>query len=592
MRKANGFALNNNDNSLFISIHHNANPRSTTVNGTETYYYNFNKYQSGYSYDPLQEKYLSDNKRFADSVHNKLVNNLGTVNRGVHDDNSFYVIRNAQMPSVLLELGYMTNRNEESRIKTSSFQLNAANAIANAVTEYFQVFEVYDENHNRLGLFKTLNEATNFANQQTKLIQIFDKNAQKYVYTNSRYSVVHKTNGYLKEFYYLSQAQQYAQASGETRVIYKPSNWTVWSNYITKKYSVYQGDVKKSDFYDYDQALDQAQKLSNSKIVRNDTNEVLWTNASDVTVNRTVNVKELSGSYRIKTSIETSKQLYPNGFAEDKQQKTVILATGYDFADALSAGPLSAIYDQAPILLTEKDALDENLKIELARLKANKVMIIGGPAAISLNVENQLKQSGLIIERIAGNSRYETNRKILSKLGNTNGYFVASGSQFADALSVTPIAVSQNRGILLTESGKIEDASLNILKGKSVQIIGGTAVVQPTVETRIKGVTNNVERLAGSNRYETLAKVLWKYEGTFNTSTVLVTTGENYPDALAAAPLAVNNPVPLILLDQSIKANVESYLFIHGEKRKITDVMVIGGTLNKSLVTEVANTLK
>lgn len=59
-------------------------------------------------------------------------------------------------------------------------------------------------------------------------------------------------------------------------------------------------------------------------------------------------VKELSGLDRIMTSVEVSKSLYPNGFDVKKEQKVVLLATGYDSADALSAGPLSSKFGQAP----------------------------------------------------------------------------------------------------------------------------------------------------------------------------------------------------------------------------------------------------
>ena len=56
----------------------------------------------------------------------------------------------------------------------------------------------------------------------------------------------------------------------------------------------------------------------------------------------------------------------------------VILTTGYEFADALSAGPLSGYYDKAPILLSHANVLDETVKQEIIRLGATKVVMIGG----------------------------------------------------------------------------------------------------------------------------------------------------------------------------------------------------------------------
>ena len=49
--------------------------------------------------------YLSESKRLAEAVHPKLISNLGSINRGVRSDMSFFVIRSAQMPAILIELG-------------------------------------------------------------------------------------------------------------------------------------------------------------------------------------------------------------------------------------------------------------------------------------------------------------------------------------------------------------------------------------------------------------------------------------------------------------------------------------------------------
>lgn len=84
------------------------------------------------------------------------------------------------------------------------------------------------------------------------------------------------------------------------------------------------------------------------------------------------------------------------------------------------------------------------MKEELKRLGADKVIIIGGQEAISKQVETSIRSMNVGVERIQGSDRYATNLEILNKLGSVNGYFVASGDKFADALSVAPIATAQN----------------------------------------------------------------------------------------------------------------------------------------------------
>ncbi len=201
MKAANRAVTNNNDNSLFISIHHNASPSNSYVKGLETYYYDgVNHYDSAYPPDPMQMNYLSESKRLAETVHPKLISNLGSVNRGVRNNMSFFVIRSAQMPAILIELGYMTNRDEEALIKTDNFQQKAAQAISAAAIEFFKVFEVHDENGKIIKMFKTQQEAVNYSNQLDYKTKVFDKDKQSYLYPKNNFEVYHRSNGLINAF--------------------------------------------------------------------------------------------------------------------------------------------------------------------------------------------------------------------------------------------------------------------------------------------------------------------------------------------------------------------------------------------------------
>jgi N-acetylmuramoyl-L-alanine amidase len=595
MAIANGYAKGNNDNSIFISIHHNAHPRSPYVKGLETYYYDgVHHYKPDWPHHPLQIKYLPDNKRLAEEAHSRLLKKLQVIDRGIHSDQSFYVIRNAQMPAILVELGYMTNKEEEARIKTSQYQWNAAKALAEAVKNYFKVFEVYNSKGERLALFKTSTEAINFAKKQTELVRVFDKDKQIYIYTNARYEVYHKKNGYISSYIREQEAIQRASLTKDTRVYDKEKGWTIWSNYLQKEYEVFENDTLVNSFYEFAAALEYVKNKSNVKIVKKSTNDILWSNIDGVAVTKARNVKKLIGAYRITTSTAISKEMYPNGFPKDKPEKVVILATGYDSADALSAGPLSRVYGNAPILLSDDSALDANVKRELLRLGAKKVVIIGGTKAISSNVEREIKSLKIEVERISGNNRFDTNRKILSKLGNVEGLFVASGHSYPDALGAAPIAAFKNWGIVLTDKDRISSSSLSIMANKPVIIVGGSAVVSDKVVSTIKsnGRATKVERLAGSDRFSTLARVLWYFEDELQTSTIHISTGLNFPDALAAAPLSIEKQAPLILVGKEMNRDVESFLLKFGQTQNIQEIKVIGGGVKDSLVQEIGDIVR
>ncbi|MCM3162608.1 N-acetylmuramoyl-L-alanine amidase [Metabacillus litoralis] len=113
---------NNAKSSIFISLHINA-ATSESANGTETYW-NGN-YES------------AESKKLAEKIQNRLIEKLGTRNRGVKDA-GFYVIKYTKMPSVLAELGFISNEAEAAKLKTAQFRKNAAEAILLGVLDYYK----------------------------------------------------------------------------------------------------------------------------------------------------------------------------------------------------------------------------------------------------------------------------------------------------------------------------------------------------------------------------------------------------------------------------------------------------------------------
>ena len=104
---------------IFISIHCNAftNPAS---HGMETYYHGSN----------------SGGQRLAMLLNEELAKHGGLFNRGVKAAN-FYVIKRANCPASLIELGFITNPDEEVLLDDDHYQNILAGAIANAVKRFF-----------------------------------------------------------------------------------------------------------------------------------------------------------------------------------------------------------------------------------------------------------------------------------------------------------------------------------------------------------------------------------------------------------------------------------------------------------------------
>lgn len=113
---------NKSDYDAFISIH--ADSFAATSKGTTTYYNASVNFNGPKSYT------------LAKSVQADLVKAIGTYNRGVKQE-SFYVNRMNELPSVLVELAFISNPTEEAQLKTAKFQKNAAIGIRKGLENYF-----------------------------------------------------------------------------------------------------------------------------------------------------------------------------------------------------------------------------------------------------------------------------------------------------------------------------------------------------------------------------------------------------------------------------------------------------------------------
>jgi N-acetylmuramoyl-L-alanine amidase len=591
---ANTFAKGKNDQTVFVSVHHNAAPTNPYVSGFESYHYD-NKYawEAEYPPDPIQVAYGSESRRLAQRVHPSTVNAIGTEDNGMRNNQAFYVIRNTQMPSVLLEMGYMSNPAEEGLIKTWSFQNNAAEGIKNGIISFFKVFEVYNAEGKRLKIYDTQNEAIEYSKSQANTY-VFDKYQQKKVYENlNEYGVYQKGKDKLKTYPMKDDAIKYAGTLANTRVIDEHTEKILWSNYLPKKYSVQTKDGKSLwSYYDLKSAIDYAKwKASPLKVVDIDSKGVIWSSIDGVKINRFINDTNLIGLDRIETSIKVSKDLYPNGFASSKAKKAVVLATAFDFADALSVGPLAAQLDNAPILLTEKGYLPSEVEKELARLNADEVFMIGGKGAVSNAVQDRLAKLGLKVTRFGGADRYETNLLINKQLTNVKGVFAASGKNYADALGAAPIASANQWAIVLTGKDSINSSALSYLKGKQVKVLGGGNAISSTVEQSIKKYSTNVERLSGVDRYKTLARVLTEFKSVMGSEKFIVSTGTNYPDALTASALSVKTKAPIILVGGSLDGRLEDFILEYQPSGGVKEVIKVGGKVDDSIIEKMKNVL-
>ena len=183
---------------------------------------------------------------------------------------------------------------------------------------------------------------------------------------------------------------------------------------------------------------------------------------------------------------------------------------------------------------------------------------------------------------VAGNDRFETAVEA-SKLAYPNGastVVIATGRNWPDALGGSALAGVLDGPILLTEPGSLPPSTLGEIQrlgATHAVILGGTAAVGTGVETALKNAVGSVERIAGDERYDTANKVarrvITELGGAYSGS-AFVATGGNFPDALAAAPLAAANGWPLFLSNPTTGISSATHSAMAG----VADVVIFGGT--------------
>lgn len=103
---------------LFVSIHANSVDNRPDVSGLETYYF-------------------SNGLKLASTIHQNILETVDIRDRSVRQAR-FYVLRNSEMPAVLVEIGFVTGSEDAAHLKNPEHRQQLAGAIARGILEYIQ----------------------------------------------------------------------------------------------------------------------------------------------------------------------------------------------------------------------------------------------------------------------------------------------------------------------------------------------------------------------------------------------------------------------------------------------------------------------
>ena len=283
----------------------------------------------------------------------------------------------------------------------------------------------------------------------------------------------------------------------------------------------------------------------------------------------------IAGANRYETAVAASQVQFPSS-SGPYNVDVLYIASGANYPDALVAGPV-AHHDHGALLLVNQLSISPAVWAEAQRLHPKRIVIVGGTPSVSEAVESQFR-SLAPTERIGGTNRYDTARKLVrAAFGCGEEFcapvvFVATGANYPDALAAGPAAGLVGAPIILVDGVQEElDAPtvelLDELGSYNAHVLGSSSSVSDGIFQHIQTVVGwGSYRYGGANRYETSALV--NEEFFERADTVFVATGTNFPDALAAGPLASSRNSPLYLTQPTCAPQDFLITTLTGERRQ------------------------
>lgn len=252
-------------------------------------------------------------------------------------------------------------------------------------------------------------------------------------------------------------------------------------------------------------------------------------------------VERVAGANRYETAAELSRFWDEVVYVEAPwTRRLVVVASGENYADALSGGAHAGALT-SPVLLTRKDSLPSATRAALERLQPLTIILLGGPGAVSREVETALQAylpRGEVVRRFGGPDRYVVSASLASSWGQSDLAFVASGVTWPDGLSGGAAAAWEGAPLLLSKPGDVPSEVMRSLRDdvrpEHIVVLGGAASLDAAVVRELESVAP-VTRIAGRNRYETAAALAQASPGHGGAT---VASGHDWPDALVGAAYA------------------------------------------------------
>ena len=283
-------------------------------------------------------------------------------------------------------------------------------------------------------------------------------------------------------------------------------------------------------------------------------------------------VDRVAGANRYEVAVNISREAYPVA------APVVYIANGENYPDALSAGPAAA-FEGGPLLLVKPNELPGVVSAEIARLNPARIVVVGGVASVTPAVFGTLESLADETVRIAGADRFEASRNVATyAFGGADVplVYLATGEKFPDALAAGGAAGSKDAPVVLVRGSAagLDSSTVALLDGfntTDTRVLGGEASVTPGVFNDIAAISTAV-RLGGADRYQAARTI--NADAFESADRAFLTTGLNFPDALAGSAWAAASGSPLYVVPGTC---VPSGVLADLDDLDVSSVTLLGG---------------
>lgn len=306
-------------------------------------------------------------------------------------------------------------------------------------------------------------------------------------------------------------------------------------------------------------------KNFNGNLESNEPTSDVMANASNMnSVNRNdlLNISRITGENPEEMAINMSKQIWNNS------DVAIIVNQNY-FKEGCISLPLSGKYN-APILLSPGETLNDSLKEEITRLKATKVILIGDVNLVSNNIENELIEKGLEVNRIEGKDITSLSISIAREFKDNNTYILANSDDPKEMMLLSYIAMRDKTPIIISDNYLLTYGFLKDKKDSTVYFAGDEDILYRTFSNI------HMKKIDISKHFKDVnINLLNKNKSLYKDEQVIMTSSNNPLEFISAGSASGVLGMPLIDIGSDIlNKSIEEFMIENG--KNIKNVIAVG----------------